>query len=365
MTAAEQSLLRLLSDALWKGRIPETVPDEVLEEAQKQAVNGLLESGKARLAGVARFVRYTYAEQQLVRLLEDSGIPLVMLKGSAAAVYYPEPSRRSFGDLDFLVPPAFFTAACRVLEENGYQKKSVPEEEDRHIEYEKDGLVYELHRRFSYADLDIEQYILDGLERRETGRIGEHSFPMLPPLANGLVLLAHMRSHLKSGLGLRQVIDWMMYCDKVLDDAFWAASFEAAAESVGLKTLAVVTTRLCQKYLGLKQALSWCRDADERLVDSLLESLLFSGNFGVKQGSGTRGATATALIRKEGLLRHLQTAGEYNWKAYHAHPGLRPLCWCYQIFRYLGQGLKRGRRLKGDMDLGNQRYALMKKLGLI
>ena len=117
MTAAEQSLLRLLSDALWKGRIPETVPDEVLEEAQKQAVNGLLESGKARLAGVARFVRYTYAEQQLVRLLEDSGIPLVMLKGSAAAVYYPEPSRRSFGDLDFLVPPAFLTAACRVLEE--------------------------------------------------------------------------------------------------------------------------------------------------------------------------------------------------------------------------------------------------------
>ena len=38
-----------------------------------------------------------------------------------------------------------------------------------------------------------------------------------------------MRNHLKSGLGLRQVIDWMMYVNKELDDDFWENGFGTAA----------------------------------------------------------------------------------------------------------------------------------------
>ena len=66
----------------------------------------------------------------------------------------------------------------------------------------------------------------------------------------------------------------------------------------------------------------------------------------------------------QGLFRYLQRAGEYNWKAYHRHHGLRPFCWLYQIFRYIRQGMGRIRYVRADLARGNDRYELLKKLGI-
>ena len=140
-------------------------------------------------------------QSQLVDLFEQAGIPMVILKGTAAAIYYPEPFRRMMGDVDFLVPQDCFEEALCLMEENGYRQFR---DGERHAELKKDGIEFELHHRFSYPDLDIEEYLADGLSHPEWGEIGTHRFPMLPRLANGLVLLAHLRSHLKTGVGLRQ-----------------------------------------------------------------------------------------------------------------------------------------------------------------
>ena len=223
----EQTLLNLISRSLWKDEQPTEIPSEVASEAEHQAVAGLIL--KTSYQQIAYYIRYTYEEQELIQLLESHGIPLVILKGAAAAVYYPVPSRRSFGDIDFLVSPERFARATELLEANGYTRG---EDNERHIAYSKGGISFELHRRYSHEDVDMERYVLDGLEHRVTGRIDQHEFPMLPPLANGLVLLDHMRGHLKSGLGLRQVIDWMMYCHRELNDGFWQDSFRLAAEGV-------------------------------------------------------------------------------------------------------------------------------------
>ncbi len=355
----EQTLLNLISRSLWKDEQPTEIPSEVASEAEHQAVAGLIL--KRSYQQIAYYIRYTSEEKELIRLLESHGIPLVILKGAAAAVYYPVPSRRSFGDIDFLVSPERFARATELLEANGYTRG---EDNKRHIAYSKGGISFELHRRYSHEDVDMERYVLDGLEHRVTGRIDQHEFPMLPPLANGLVLLDHMRSHLKGGLGLRQMIDWMMYCHRELNDGFWQDSFRLAAEETKLTTLAITVTALCQKYLGLTTDITWCRGADEALVDELLDSLLISGNFGRKQGLGSNVEKVTAAFRREGLFHRLQHAGEYNWKAYHRHHGLRPFCWLYQIFRYIRQGMGRIRYVRADLARGNDRYELLKKLGI-
>ena len=355
----EQTLLNLISRSLWKDEQPTEIPSEVASEAEHQAVAGLIL--KTSYQQIAYYIRYTSEEKELIRLLESHGIPLVILKGAAAAVYYPVPSRRSFGDIDFLVSPERFARATELLEANGYTRG---EDNKRHIAYSKGGISFELHRRYSHEDVDMERYVLDGLEHRVTGRIDQHEFPMLPPLANGLVLLDHMRSHLKGGLGLRQMIDWMMYCHRELNDGFWQDSFRLAAEETKLTTLAITVTALCQKYLGLTTDITWCRGADEALVDELLDSLLISGNFGRKQGLGNNVEKVTAAFRREGLFRRLQRAGEHNWKAYHRHHGLRPFCWLYQLFRYIRQGMGRIRYVRADLARGNDRYELLKKLGI-
>lgn len=261
------------------------------------------------------------------------------------------------------MPPQYFSTAATLLESNGYIKNSKPEDENRHIGYSKDGYHFELHHRFSYSDLDIEHYIQAGIKNRVQTHIDDHEFPMLPPLANGLVLLAHMRSHLKSGLGLRQVIDWMMYCDRVLNNEFWQSTFQPAVEKLGLSTLAITATAMCVKYLGLSPR-TWCQVADEALVDQLMQAILASGNFGIKTGTGNNIETTVSTFKREGLFRYLQRAGEHNWKFYYRHHFLRPFCWFYQIFRYIWQGIGRGSKLKVGIDYGSVRANLLSELGI-
>lgn len=363
MTDTEKALLSLLRASLWGEKPEYELTKDVSREADAHAVAGLIASNTS-YKPVALFLRYMYCQDELINILKAANIPVAVIKGTAAAVYYPEPHRRSMGDYDFIVPKEYFGDAWDILERNGYvTKKARSDTVEREVPFFKDGREYELHYNFSDFNIDISKFVDEGLRSIETGRIDDDEFPMLPPLANGLVLLTHISHHLHLGLGLRQVIDWMMYCDKVLDEDFWVSTFRPAAESLGLTTLAITTTALCVKYLGLRD-MEWCGEADEELVDQLLSAVMNSGNFGVKAGTGNSVETVTAAMKSRGVFYYLQLAGEHNWKAYHKKPSLRPLCWLYQIFRYLRQGLGRGIKLKDDIGRGNARADLLKKLGV-
>lgn len=379
MTNSEQVLLDLIKNTLF-GEIYnfpiDTNWDEVVKIAKEQTVAGLViyslpKAIKSKYeqelyAVSANTVQIMHAQDELLRLFRDKNIPFAILKGSAVAVYYPIPHLRTMGDIDLIVPQDMFVIAKEILQGNGYL---VCDAESRHIAFRKDSFYYELHHHFSYDGLDIEKYIIKGMENLEIASINNHFFPILPRLANGMVLLAHIWEHLQSGLGLRQVIDWMMYVDKKLDNEFWESEFKVACDELGLTTLAITTTRLCQMYLGLNsQNKTWCAEADETLCRDLLENLLLSGNFGHKHGTGHSFETIATAIRKDGLFRYLQYAGEINWQVSKKHKWLRPFAWLYQIGRYVRQGIsiKRGRiEIINDFERGRDRYSLLKRLGVI
>lgn len=372
MTDTERTLLPLLAACLWDAA--SAIPDEVdwkavVAEARKQSVLGLItpalpaEMEDLGFVQHSLFLAYMHAQDELTALLQAGGIPFVILKGAAAAVYYPRPALRTFGDIDILVSEENYPRTRELLAANGYAEEPRPDT-SRHCAFQKDGMTCELHHRFSTRDFDIESYVTEGLSAPEYKKTEGHCFPMLPPLANGLVLLAHLRIHLKSGLGPRQVIDWMMYCHKVLDDTLWQTQFAPAAEALGVTTLAVTVTAMCQRHLGLTKSITWCRDADPALCDELMESVISSGNFGKKRGRGNSVETVIAAIKSHGLFRRLQYAGEFNWGLYHRHHWLKPLCWLYQIFRYIRQGLSRKTRLSDDAKRGLARYELLKRLGV-
>ena len=129
----EELLLRLLRAALNEERLPLTDPpdwDAILQEAGAQTVLGLIaEALPDEVAAAARsealrlkakFMRILHGQTELVSLFRGAGIPLVILKGMAAAVYYPKPHTRAMGDVDFLVPRERFSDAMRLMEESGY-----------------------------------------------------------------------------------------------------------------------------------------------------------------------------------------------------------------------------------------------------
>ena len=379
MNQTEQVLLKAIQKSLWNTDI--AFPDDtnwntVLKEAKDQAVLGIVigvtpaevqkEWESRASAGTAHFVQILHYQEQLYTLLKENDIPMVILKGCAAALYYPNPAQRSMGDIDFLVPTEYFDQAKKLLAQNGYEMEEDPRYL-RHIHVHKDGIPFEQHRFFSSEGIEIEEYVTEGMLSFEERNIYGSVFPMLPKLANGLVLLGHMAQHLKTGLGLRQVIDWMMFVHAELDDVFWNRVFQKAANETGLETVAITMTRLCQLYLGLSDGIQWCRNAEKKLCEELIENLLSSGNFDRKRGKGAAVEVVSSNIVRKGLFRNLQAAGEHNWKAYHKHKWLKPFAWIYQVYRYVKKGFqaKRGGNLKEDLVRGRQRSGLLKRLKII
>ena len=207
---------------------------KVFIESKLQTITGIVHEGlrgyisrdidaewrKFDYFNISYFIKIVDEQGRFVDLLNKAHIPFVILKGTAAAIYYPVPELRIMGDIDFYVPPECFDQAKILLTNNQYvfvEKKNI---NDRHLALYKNGIRFEMHRRFSIEPISdyVDKCIEECMDKLHIGTIRNRNFPMLPPLENGLVLLSHLRKHLMAGIGLRQIIDWMMYVDSVLND---------------------------------------------------------------------------------------------------------------------------------------------------
>lgn len=354
-------------DTVYKEALDQTVLGLVASEVPKDVMLSDERWKIAQYNQVSSYLKYEYAEKELINILENADISYVIIKGNAAACYYNNPEKRKMGDIDFLVPPDYFTKTRNELVSQGYIITQDTDVNPRHIGLVKYGVLVELHRFFSYKGLDVEEYINTGFNERMVCNIQDHHFMMLPKIANGLVLIVHLRQHLRGGLGLRQLVDWMMFVYKELDDDFYNKYFKKVLVDKGLERLAVVATRVCQMYLGLSDSIEWCKQADEALCFEFLDILFRSGNFGIKKQNDGAVEGVTRNIKKNGLFKSLQSSGEANWTLYHKHHWLKPFCWIYQMFRYLFKGIKTGKSSKQmaeDMAYGKKWAEVLKELGI-
>ena len=374
------ALLELIKCSLFK--VPPQLPDDtdwnsVLSEAKAQTVVSLAEpavpnahkSGWVEPAAecTAHFIRALFEQSNLIKLLNDNNIPLVIIKGCAAAMYYPNPARRTMGDIDFLVPVKDFEAARELLEHSGYEF-ICDYEDGRDYTYQKGGIIFELHRRYSDFKVDIEDILISGFSSLETHELNGHKFPTFSADINGLILLDHVRHHIYGGLGIRQIIDWMMFLNSHAENGDRADKLLTLVKSANLEKFCKILTKMCVLYLGLPDKFAWCRDADDEAATELLYAVLKSGNFGRKDPYEYRPMDSlTQSVRQEGLFKFLQQAGLQNFSACQKYKFLRPFAWICQIFRFIKRGvsaLLHGENLKKDINSGNEKYDFYEKLGI-
>lgn len=355
------TFLALLRASLWGedfSPAPDTDWNEIRKELNHHTLRNLPVDILAKvdpqnqmltIQRAAKDYTYWYAlmqvQQDIMQILEAAGIRCATLKGSAADCYYPQPLNRCMGDIDILVPPSMVEQAMALLAEKGCTITDT--RNPRHAELMKDGIHIELHRHFAVlSDANraarLDRMLFDALDRAEKKSIEGYEFYMLPKLENGLVLMEHINSHMPSGLGLRQIIDWMLYVDRELDDEAWFGGFQEAIQSVGLEKLAVTVTRMCQIYLGLRNDITWCQVADEKLCNRLMGHTLKQGNFGRKLDKRVHGTIGVLNVLDSDLnfFQLLQRHGCYNWKALQKYPWLKPFAWLYQLCRYIRKGLR-------------------------
>lgn len=267
----------------------------VLAEAQRHKVTALMYPAIRSMDGVPEAVfnrvcgtAITVAtaseamlkeQRRILDLLEARQIPCAVLKGTSVAYLYPHPELRTIGDIDILVDEENLDEAYKALQADGFAPSYTAE---KHLCLQKGAVWVEMHRMVSvFPESEkgrfTKQTMADALHHIQTAEIDSVRFPMLSGAYQIIALLAHMERHLAtSGIGLRQVCDWVVTVD-ALRDCFDGETL-ALLERCGLLQFAKIMTRLCEKYLGLPPC-SWTADASDALVDAMLSDVLEGGNF--------------------------------------------------------------------------------------
>lgn len=367
------AVLALVRRSLW-GTGEAAADQAVFEEMRQQTLvalpasclSSLSMTPELRAAWKAAVYQQITANVNLRRAQEalPVTVPYTVLKGTSAAQYYPHPEYRALGDIDLMTRREDFETACRELLAAGYAENTVmrPEGVVRHRRFLKNGVEVEVHAYFAMMSRPEQAEYLDGLIMD-----GINDTHVLPDPVNGLVILHHIGQHLEEGLGLRQILDWMMFADRCLSDAQWPA-FSAMAERTGMLSLARITTRMCEMYLGLPPR-SWCAGADEDACASLMDYVMRCGNFGAKREYGSFRSEKVLTVSRSprALLRLLQRRGVKHWPVFRKYPLLRPFAWLCQGVHYIASGLGRSdarRRLRAELEAARERNALFTALDI-
>lgn len=334
-----RKMLDIIRSSLWK--IEPTVADEsVFQEFRNHAIVAL----PAKILPSISMQKELYQrwEDDIIRQIAyygnyiymQSTLPIsvryVILKGTSAAKYYPCPEYRAMGDIDIITERNDYITACQQLLSNGFHEitSKYDFERGRHRTFIKNRVCVEVHAFFaSMNDPEKAKYFDDLL----INNINDSH--VLPDIINGLVLIEHINQHMEEGLGLRQIIDWMLFVDRCLDIDDWK-EFKYYAERVGLATLAITVTRMCEMYLGLKEH-NWCAAADEKLCSDLMDYVLKCGNFGNKITENQKISIGRVYEFKHPMhmLKTLQSKGQENWKAA-KNPLFKPFAWIWQGVQY-------------------------------
>lgn len=292
-------LLSLLAYELFGQALPEIHADldweKLIEEANDHAVTALLYSGLKRLNGVPKEilnrVRATaissamrsqsmlVIQEEILDALAAQQIDCAVLKGMSVACHYPHPELRVPGDIDLLIGSTNLEAACKALEGIGFV---VDHETGLHTAMRRKDVDVELHKKVTtFPDTEkgawAAAYMEQALQQLSRQEISGHTFPTLQISFQLISLLTHMSRHMRSsGIGIRQLCDWAVTVHHLREEI--NQEDIVILENCGLLRFASITTRMCEKYLGLPGC-EWVQDIPEELVDAAMADMLESGNF--------------------------------------------------------------------------------------
>ena len=323
-TGAQRSLCQSYTAQDW---------EEALDIAEEQAITGVLldaleaiqERGPSPMLpprllllqwiGLGQMVelntfKMTEASDAVVKYFRENGFACQILKGSAVGRYYPEPLRRSSGDIDIWL--------------DGGRKRIY----DFARAFDKDGMLYGVnyhHIHFHLLeDVHIEVHIWPSFLSSPLRNWRLHLFcgmhrptmeSAMPSLAfDRVFIMLHCYRHICGhGVGLRQIMDYFY----VLRQGFTPEERADAVrwiKKLGMKRFAAGLMWVLSEYYGLEERYLLL-PPDEKEGRFIISEVLQTGNMG---HSDTRnwGSMKTPLSRFFlNLKRDFYLAGHYPHEA--------------------------------------------------
>lgn len=298
-----------LADADWT---------DVMQTAEKQAVLGLVfygaekaMKGKVTQKQVFEWIGVTeqikaqnlMINEELARFdkfMRKNDIDYRVVKGQIVGTCYPEPLLRQSGDIDLYFTPNHYKLCTDLLLQKGIQMDY--DASEKHSEFDMNGIVYELHWTLNNFSREKWQRYFDNVLQKDKGMsvlVGKTEIPTLSPTVNALYIFIHLFHHLiHSGVGLRQMCDWMMWLHRYKDEIdreelsrhLRALELERPYRVLG----AVLVDKLGLPEYEFPLAIT---DKDRKRSQRILADIMKMGNFGHnRQKTG-----------KMGLLHSVQT----------------------------------------------------------
>lgn len=342
MNETQRLLLKHIAASLFQAPAPSILTEEVIVEAEQQAVLGLLplRSDKRMLQLLARNIQVKHMHIWLHGVMDSAEISYCILKGVTSAAYYPQPNFRAMGDVDFIVRREDLERAGQALEQAGCRREEFLH--PYHHAYHKDGFTFELHWDAPGvpADNPVIRRLLDDLIDKAELKDG---CMQADAFHHGLVLLLHTAVHmLNYGVGLRQLCDWAVFAAS-FDDQEFRDLFEEKLKSAGLLRFAQLLSLTSAKYMAAPK-LPWMGEAKEEILEGIMEDLLDAGNFGEKdkerlnQGKMITDRGSRAVGERGALSQISKTIMEqafFEWPLCKKHKILLPAGWVYISVRHI------------------------------
>lgn len=278
---------------------------EVFKMSQTQTITGLLLDGLELLSmeerpplplllewiGTVQVIEQQYVIHRTVaaktlKCLTEGGITVAFMKGLICGARYSHPARRQCGDIDFVVSEDDFQRTLDQLEKIG--------EVDRDLVHEHHGMVYvdginlEPHYKVhNFQNPEVDKAMRDMFKEvfpksLSSTRVGELSLPSFPPEFECALLVGHMINHVYAeGLGLRQVVDFMMFVQKE-HGATKTERCKKYLKMMHMERSFRIFACLCETYLGMHHELLGLEytEKEKSFAVRLMDDILKVGNFG-------------------------------------------------------------------------------------
>ena len=341
---ARESLSRAPSMSEWQF---------LLDEAQRQAVAGIMVAGLERLPdkqrppqaillqwiGVCQQIEVqnaltTKTCQQLCKQLDSDGLYACVLKGQSNYRYYPMEmkNRRSCGDIDVWVCPkgkGDIHPVKTVLEyvQSNFDMNGLCWLHTSHVD--KSGVPVEVHLRASFMsepcmNRRFQKHFNDVERCRTIANVDGAEIPCMKVDEDVIYQMNHIYRHLiDEGVGLRQVVDYYFLLQSW--NKLHARSKEEIMKMIswlGMKRFASALMYVLREVCGMSVEYMLC-EPSEKDGKFLMNEIMMSGNFGhndprmgnVTTGGYLKSRISQASRRFKRNMRFLTSyPGEVIWE---------------------------------------------------
>ena len=218
---------------------------------------------------------------KIVKLFRNHGYRSCILKGQGIASYYPNPGRRTSGDIDIWVEGG----RKKVLE---FIRPLFPKQEVvyHHMNFPAlKGLPVEVHFTPTWMNNPFKNKFLQRwfLEQSDEQFSNETNLGFCIPTSqfNAVFILVHIYRHLfDEGIGLRQLLDYY-YVLKLFHDESPVSKTQImdVFHHLGMEKFVGATMYVLQQVFSIPEEWMLCEPLEKR-GEFLLQEIMLAGNFG-------------------------------------------------------------------------------------